>query len=140
MRQRSIASIVSRGPGDHFRHAIFDLRTRRLASTSERLYFTPHPEQPLAADDCGEPWVMRSAGGVGDGFTQDARWLHFAETTETGGELSLWVVPIDLSAPPRRLATSPPEHCHAPLASPEGGLIAVALDGAASTRVLVARP
>ncbi len=142
VRQRSIASIVSRGPGDHFRHAIFDLRTRRLASTSERLYFTPHPEQPLAADDCGEPWVMRSAGGVGDGFTQDARWLHFAETTETGGELSLWVVPIDLSTPPRRLATSPPERCHAPLASPEGELIGVALDdeGGATTRVLVARP
>lgn len=142
LRQRAFATIVSKGAGGEHRLTLFDLRTRRLAIVSERLYFAPHPELPLAADDCGQPWVMRAAGGVGDGLAQGARWAYFAEEPDAGEERSLWVVPIDLSAPPRPLTSAPPERCHAPMASLEGGLIAIAIDDEAGPgrHVVLARP
>ena len=56
---------------------------------------------------------------------------------------TLWIVPIDLSAPPRRLATlADPTRCHAPLTSPGGGRIGFVEDDedAGGLRLTVGTP
>jgi hypothetical protein len=52
----------------------------------------------------------------------DTRTRRLATFVERSKVPSVWVVPIDLSSPPRRLAelTGDPSLCHAPLASSDG--------------------
>jgi hypothetical protein len=84
---------------------------------------------------------VRSGGSPLEGRTQDARWLSFAERT-TAGQVVLYLVPIELDAPPRALVTTTLDGCRAPLASPDGGLVAIAVGDApeqAAGRLIIAR-
>jgi hypothetical protein len=144
VRQRDVAVIVqSPGVTEHTLH-VFDLATRRLATLSRTTYFAPHRPEPLLADDCGQPWAMRSAGSLAEQYLQSARWLWFLEYPPASGErYPLWVLPLDLSAPPRRLGGIDPNpvYCHAPLASPDGGLIVLDVDRFDGVSTLtIARP
>ena len=144
VRQRDLAVIVqSPGVTEHTLH-VFDLATRRLVTLSRSAYFAPHRPEPLRADDCGQPWSMRSAGSPSEQHLQSARWFWFLEYPPASGEpYPLWVLPLDLSAPPRRLGGVGPNpvYCHAPLASPDGGLIVLDVDRFDGVSTLtIARP
>ena len=67
-----------------------------------------------------------------EGAFQHPQRLFFVEQ---GTPATLWLLPIDLSAPPRRLAelTSGPASCHAPLTSPDGRRVGFAENGADGT-------
>jgi hypothetical protein len=109
--------------------AILDVRTRRLATVTDNLFFTPPLGLPFAlTDTCAQPWTTRNAGGIVEGLLQHPQHLFFVEQ---GAPAALWVLPIDLSAPPRRLAelTGAPSACHAPLVSPDGRRIGFAENG-----------
>jgi len=141
-RQRQTAVIVSSRGGGDASLSVLDLATRRVAALTDRLYFAPHVQAPFAWDDCGQPRMTRSAGGPLEVLVQDSRWLFFVEVAPPGGSSSLWVVPIDLSQPPRRLRDGfHPAYCHAPLSSPDGSLIVVDVDGIdGTTAVTIGRP
>lgn len=133
-RQDDIAALVSSSGAGPFTLAILDVRTRRLATVTDNLFFTP-PPSPLAfniSDGCGQPWTTRNGGTVLEGAFQHPQQLFFVEQ---GTPATLWLLPIDLSAPPRRLAelTSGPASCHAPLTSPDGRRVGFAENGADGT-------
>jgi hypothetical protein len=141
-RQRLTAVIVeSRGVEDHTL-SVLDLGTRRLAALSDRLYFAPHVGQPFAWDDCGHPRMTRTAGAPLEGLVQDAPWVFFIEQPRAEAGYSLWVVPLDLSSPPRRLLEGfHPTYCHAPLSSRNGEVLVVDIDGYdGTTAVTVGTP
>jgi hypothetical protein len=119
-RQDDLALLVSPSAADRFTLAILDVQTRRLATVTDSLYFTLPRGVPFAfADGCGQPWTTRSGGNVIEGLFQQPQQLFFVEE---GTPATMWLLPIDLSAPPRRLAelTGDPALCHTPLASPDG--------------------
>ncbi|MCC6622573.1 MAG: hypothetical protein IT385_15020 [Deltaproteobacteria bacterium] len=142
-RQRALATIVeTEAVGVHRLH-LFDLTTRRLVTLSERLDFGPFRAAPLLVDSCTQPWTLRSAGWAGDGYRQDARWFFFVERAPEGAvEAPLWIVPIDLSSPPRRLGAMHPIYCHPPMASPDGSLVVLDVDhwDGLSSQLTIARP
>jgi hypothetical protein len=126
---------VSSSSVGRFTLAILDVRTRRLATVTDTLYFTPPPGSPFAFDfndGCGQPWTTRSGGSVIEGLFQQPQHLFFVEE---GTPATLWLLPIDLSAPPRRLAelAGDPGSCHAPLTSPNGRRVGFAENGAGGT-------
>lgn len=125
-RQDDVAALVQSTDGVQFTLAFLDVRTRRLATLTDDLYFTP-PRGPFqTTDGCGQPWTARHGGSVIEGLTQPAPHdLFFVERSPVP---AVWVVPIDLSSPPRRLAElgGDPSLCHAPLASSDGGHIGFA--------------
>ena len=131
-RPDDLAILVSSTGADQFTLAIVDTRTRRLATLTDALFFTGSPNVPFSADDhCGQPWITRSAGTVVEGLFEQPQQLFFVEQ---GAPATLWLLPIDLSAPPRRLAElDNPILCHAPLVSPDGTRAGFAEDGADGT-------
>jgi hypothetical protein len=134
-RQDDVAALVSSSGAGQFTLAILDVRTRRLATMTDRLYFTPPFGSPLNfnfGDGCGQPWTTRNAGSPLEGLFQHPQHLFFVEQGTTA---ALWLLPIDLSAPPRRLAelAGDPTSCHAPLTSPDGRRIGFAENGAGGT-------
>lgn len=131
-RQDDLAILVSSTSADRFTLAVLDVRTRRLATVTDDLLFTGSPNVPFSADDhCGQPWTTRNAGTVIEGLFEPPQQLFFVEQTPS---IALWVVPVDLSAPPRRLAElGNPILSHAPLVSPDGRRIGFAEDGADGT-------
>lgn len=123
VRQHDLAVLVSTSDDVAFSLRVVDVKSRRLATLSDRLHFTlPPGADPFAFGDCSMPWVTQHATGIGEGLVEDARHLFFVEEPAGADEpAALWIVPIDLSAPPRRLATLPdPESCRPPLTSPSG--------------------
>lgn len=129
-RQRDIAWIGIATPERTLRLLALDVRTHRLALLSERAHVTAR-----AGDDCGQPGATRHGGGRLDGLIQDATQLYFVEEGEPA---TLYVLPIDLSAPPRRLATvtDADAACRPPLSSPDGarlGFLEDTVDGARVT-------
>jgi hypothetical protein len=138
-RQDDLAMLLSAGDAGHTTLAVLDVRTRRLATVTDDVFGTTGPDTGFDFDDgCGQPWTTRTGGAVFEGLSQDPRYLFFVEL---GQAPSLWLLPIDLSAPPRRLATlADPARCHAPLASPDGGRVGFAEDGAdGGARVTLSR-
>jgi hypothetical protein len=138
-RQDDLAALVSSSGAGQFTLAVLDVRKRRLATVTDSLYFTPPPGPPgsttLAfnfSDGCGQPWTTRNGGSVLEGFFQEPQRLFFVEQ---GTPATLWLLPTDLSAPPRRLAelAGNPALCHAPLASPDGRRLGFAEDSADRT-------
>jgi hypothetical protein len=129
-RQDDVAALVLASDTGRLTLALLDVRTRRLATVTDHLYFTPPPGSPFSFNDgCGQPWTTRHGGHVSEGLSQpQPKYLFFVEQGEPA---TLWLVPIDLSAPPRRLAelTGSPASCHAPLASPEGDRVGFSEDG-----------
>ena len=132
-RQDDVAVLVSSPGAGQFSLAILDVRTRRLATVTDGLYFTVPSGAPLSlGDTCGQPWTTRTGGTVLEGMFQRPQRLFFVED---GAPATLWVLPIDLSAPPRRLAqlTGNPITCHTPLTSPDGRRVGFAQDSVDGT-------
>ncbi|HEU4733791.1 MAG TPA: hypothetical protein VFT22_38125 [Kofleriaceae bacterium] len=130
-RQDDVAALVSASGAGRFTLALLDVRTRRLATVTDSLYFTPLGS-PFAFnfnDGCGQPWTTRNAGSVIEGFFQQPQHLFFVEQ---GTPAALWLLPVDLSAPPRRLAelAGDPASCHAPFTSPDKGRVGFAENSA----------
>lgn len=119
-RQDDLAVIVSSSSSRRTLR-VLDVQTRRLATLTDDLHFTPlpFPVPFVATDSCGMPWTTRHGSSVSDGAQQHPDAMYFVEL---GQPAALWVVPVDLSAPPRRLAELPrgASSCHTPLASPDG--------------------
>jgi hypothetical protein len=138
-RQDDIAALVQSTDGVRLTLAFLDTRTRRLATLTDDLYFTP-PRGPFqTTDGCGQPWTARHGGSVIEGLTQPApQDLFFVERSKVP---AVWMVPIDLSSPPRRLAelAGDPSLCHAPLASSDGRHIGFAesSQGGTTARITV---
>jgi hypothetical protein len=86
----------------------------------------------LPSPTAGQPWATRNGGGALDGLFQQPQQLFFVEE---GTPATLWLLPIDLSAPPRRLAelAGDPGSCHAPVASPDGRRVGFAQNSADGT-------
>lgn len=119
-RQDELAVIAISKDGARFTLAFLDVRTRRLATVTEKLSFSPRRGIPFFAfDNCGQPWTTRNAGRVVEGLSQRPQQLYFVEE---GTPATMWLVPVDLSSPPRRLGelAGNPASCHTPLASPSG--------------------
>ena len=129
LAQRDLVMIVRAPEVGQFALDAFNLRTRRLVTLTERAYWAPVVGAP-PGDLCGQPWVARPAGGPIHTWTTPARSLYFVAYPDAGaGFPSLFVAPLDLTAPPRALATMVPAYCHAPLQSRDGAVIAAAIDG-----------
>ncbi|HET9624873.1 MAG TPA: hypothetical protein VFP84_26075 [Kofleriaceae bacterium] len=139
-RQDDVALVVSAMDSGGFSLALLDARTRRLARVTDGLFFTQPAGSPFSfADTCGQPWTTRSAGANQlEGLLQQPGQLYFVER---GNPATMWLVPIDLAAPPRKLGdlAGDPASCHAPLASPDGqrfGFAENTADGTATRVVL----
>ena len=85
----------------------FNLRTRRLVTLTDRAYWAPTLGAP-PGDLCGQPWVARPAGAPLHTWTTPARTLYFVEYPAAAGAATLFVAPLDLSTPPRALASMVP--------------------------------
>ena len=126
--QRDLAMVVRAPAVGEYALDVFNLRTRRLVTLSDRLFWAPTLGAP-PGDLCGQPWVARPAGAPIHTWTTPARTLYFVEYPTAVGDATLFVAPLDLSAPPRALASMVPAYCHAPLQSRDGTLTAAAIDG-----------
>ncbi len=140
-RQDDLALLAIAADADQLTLAILDVRTRRLATVSDHVFFPSPRGLPFNfGDGCGQPWTTRHGGNVVEGLSQQPDQLFFVEQ---GTPATLWLLPIDLSAPPRRLAelTGDPVTCHAPLASPDRSLIGFAENGSdgATTRITLSQ-
>lgn len=131
-RHDDLAVLVSSSSTDQFTLSILDVRTRRLALVTDSLYFAPPVDAPFPLDDgCGQPWTTRNGGGIVDGLFQQPRHLFFVEQGPTA---TLWLLPVDLSEPPRRFAElASPKTCRAPLTSPDGRRVGFGEDGTEGT-------
>lgn len=141
--QARTALLVERLAAEDHRLWLFDLPTRRLVRLSDRLCYAPHVGHPYDFDDCGVPRPMRSGGVPADLHRQDARLAFFLERPVGAAILhSVWVVPLDLSTPPRRLGATMPVSCNSPLASPYGRLVSLDVGGFDGTfsEITVGRP
>jgi hypothetical protein len=143
-RQRWLAVLVATRAFDDATLTVLDLATRRLVTLTDRVYRAPRVGLPFAFDDCGLPWVTRSAGPPVLQLAQEGRHFYFVEwPTEAGvTDQTLWILPADLSAPPRRLAAMHPIYCHAPMASPGGEVVLVDVDhwNGRQSLITIARP
>lgn len=132
-RPDDVALLVSSSGAGQSTLAILDVRTRRLATVTDSLYFTTPLGVPFAFNDgCGQPWTTRNGGSILEGLFQHPQHLFFVEE---GTPAALWLLPIDLSVPPRRLAelAGDPASCHAPLTSPDGRRVGFAENSAGGT-------
>ncbi len=119
-RQDDFAVLALSKDGVTFSLAFLDVKSRKLATVTDKLYFTPRRGLPFFVfDNCGQPWTTRHGGRVVEGLAQTPQQLYFVEQ---GSPATLWLLPSDLSAPPRRLAelAGNPASCHTPLVSPSG--------------------
>lgn len=136
-RQDELAVLVLSKDGVRFSLAFLDVRSRKLATVTDKLYFTPRRGLPFFVfDNCGQPWTTRHGGRVVEGLAQTPQQLYFVEE---GSPAAMWVMPADLSAPPRRLAelAGNPASCHTPLVSPSGGRLGFVEDFTAETSRVV---
>ena len=121
-----------------------DLDRRELLTITDALYHAPHLQYPLAFDDCGQPWTLRTAGLPFEQAWQPARWFFFTELPPAPGQpFPLFVMPLDRSAPPRALGDAglAPVNCHAPLASADGTRLVLPVDvDGTRTHVRLAAP
>ena len=119
--QRDIAMIVRSPETGVFALDLFHLRTRQLVRLSDRIFYGPQQGWGLADESCGQPWVTRSVGDGSYTLTTPSRGFYFLEYAPWPEWPSLFVAPLDLSAPPRRLnRVLSTVDCHAPLLSLDG--------------------
>lgn len=101
---------------------LWNVREGRVARVTDELFFNPPFNAPFTADtQCGAPGFLRSLGPPSASASQPGRFIHF--TTFVAGvqpKVQVFVVPADLSSPPRRLAELEPDQCSPPLVSPSG--------------------
>jgi hypothetical protein len=119
-RQDELAVIAISKDSARFTLAFLDVRTRRLATVTDRLSFSPRRGVPFFFfDNCSQPWTTRHGGRVVEGLVQPPQQLYFVEE---GTPATMWLVPVNLSSPPRRLGelSGNPASCHTPFGSPSG--------------------
>lgn len=138
-RQDELAVLALSRDNVRFTLQLLDVRSRRLATITDHLYFTPRRGLPFFLfDNCGQPWTTRHSGRVVEGLIQEPQHFYFVEE---GTPATLWLVPLDLASPPRRLAqlAGNPASCHTPFSSSSGNRVGFSEDGAAGvTRVTTA--
>lgn len=129
--------------GQNWLHA-WHVPSGRIARLTDSLFFNPPFRAPLtAAARCEAPGFVRSAGWPVDSGRVDARLLHFAEfvPSPTESTLRLFVLPVELDAPPRLVAEVPTTACGSPLADPEGTAVWLPVPmPTGGVRVVLARP
>ncbi len=115
---------------------------RRVVRLTDSLNYNPPFAAPFtAADDCAMPGFARAAGTPLESGLQQTKWLHFTEFVP--GERStvrVFVMPVDLSSPPRRFAELTPDLCAPPLASPAGDRLWLPVRTPTVVRALIATP
>lgn len=128
--QRDIAMIVRSPELGVYALDLFHLRARQLVHLSDRIFYGPQHGWGLADESCGRPWVTRSVGDGSSTLTTPSRAFYFLQYEPWPQGTSLYVAPLDLSAPPRRLSTVPSTvECHAPLLSLDGTRVGAMADG-----------
>lgn len=95
---------------------------RRLVRLTDSVSYNPPFNAPFtAATDCAAPGFVRTVGAPADSIVQRADLLHFTEFVPSATpKLRVFVMPIDLSAPPRLLAELDAGRCAPPLAAISG--------------------
>jgi len=93
-----------------------------VARVTDQLFFNPPFNAPFTADtQCSAPGFLRSLGPPAASASQPGRFIHFTSFGPAAQpKLHVFVVPSDLSAPPRRIAELEPDQCAPPLVSPSG--------------------
>lgn len=111
---------LSASGGEQWLHA-WHLGTGRVARLTDSLSFNPPLGSPFGSDTCAVPGFLRSAGAPHEQLHQAASLLHFTEfVPATAPKLRVFVMPVDLSSPPRLVADVDPERCAAPLVALDG--------------------
>ncbi|MFZ5445153.1 MAG: hypothetical protein ACOZQL_34505 [Myxococcota bacterium] len=98
----------------------WNVATGRVALLTDSLFFNPPSGAPFTADTrCMAPGFVRHAGPPAASATQPGRLLHFTEFVPAAQpKVRVFVVPADLSSPPRLVAELDPDVCAPPLVSP----------------------
>jgi hypothetical protein len=114
--------ITSNTSGSEIWLHAWNTETGRIARLTDSLFFNPPFQAPLtAAELCNAPGFVRSAGWPFESSFVQTKLLHFAEFVPQAQPLMrLFVMPVDLSAPPRLIAEGPSGFCGTPLATPSG--------------------
>jgi hypothetical protein len=101
---------------------VWNVREGRVARLTDSLFFNPPFNAPFSADtQCAAPGVLRSLGPPAASASQPGRFIHFSVFVPAAQpKLHVFVLPSDLSAPPRRIAELEPDQCSPPLVSPSG--------------------
>jgi hypothetical protein len=101
---------------------VWNVREGRVARLTDSLFFNPPFNAPFSADtQCAAPGVLRSLGPPAASASQPGRFIHFTVFVPAAQpKLHVFVLPSDLSAPPRRIAELEPGQCSPPLVSPSG--------------------
>ncbi|MBK6686816.1 MAG: hypothetical protein IPG45_20285 [Deltaproteobacteria bacterium] len=98
---------------------IWNVATKKIARVTDQLFFNPPHNAPFTADEqCAVPGFLRSVGPPAASAAQPGRFLHFTQFVPAAQpKIQVFVVPADLSAPPRMLAELEPDQCSPPLIS-----------------------
>lgn len=89
----------------------------RIVRLTDSLYFN---QLPVVAH-CEAPGFVRVAGAPSESVSHDTKWLHFTEFVPGAASTQrLFLVPVDLSAPPRLFNETPQGSCGTPLVSRDG--------------------
>lgn len=119
---------------------VWNVKEGKVARVSDQLNFNPPFNAPFTADtQCAVPGFLRSLGPTAASASQPGRFIHF--TTFVPAEqpkLQVFVMPSDLSSPPRRLAELAPDQCSPPLVSPGGERVWLPVVTGGGVRVVLA--
>ncbi len=121
--QSNVVFVVSsNATGSQTRLHAWNVATNVLAHLTDSLNYNPPFARPFTADTmCAAPGFVRSAGPPQASAAQPGRWLHFTEfVPDVQPKLRLYIVPADLSAPPRLFAELVPDACAPPLVDVSG--------------------
>lgn len=95
----------------------WNLESGRLARLTDSLNFNPPFAAPLTAGaHCEVPGFVRPSGEPSESAFVESKLLHFTEfVPQEHPVVRLFVMPVDLSAPPRLVAETIPDACGTPL-------------------------
>lgn len=101
---------------------VWNVKEGKVARVSNQLHFNPPFNAPFTADtQCAVPGFLRSLGPSAASASQPGRFVHFTTFVPAAQpKLQVFVMPSDLSSPPRLLAELAPDQCSPPLVSPGG--------------------
>lgn len=111
---------TSRAPGGDTSLTAWHVAQGRVVRLTDALRFElPFNAPYTAAGDCSAPGSLRVSGPPSASRDEAATLLHFTEET-AGSTVRVYVLPVDLSAPPRLFLEVDRAQCAPPLASPSG--------------------
>jgi hypothetical protein len=133
-RGEDIVPIVTTSSITAYSLSLLDLASGRLFLLTDRLYFD---------DGAWDRWDLCESPNFAStlGYWGTQTHFYFYEGGETAGELSLFLVPSDLSAPPALFTTVAADTCRPPRVSAAGDRAAVLVENSATgTRTLYHAP